>query len=310
LASGIARPTRIGAARPELGPATVGTPLVVRVGRRHVGVLMALVCLALAAVACQPGPAGPTAELGTVRVVSTALPATPTVPATPGGLTYVPVVIQGIPVEPTPVATRRPGDPTPKVKSDSVVVTEALTAQRNTADGPVLEVEGEVTNTGPYPVQGVRVVVEGRNASGSCGRGALTLLGKPEEVLVPGESWPFSGTVGLSCSVQTVNVDTMALQSGALPLRLDLEEVSVGVSAGGGWQLQGTVRNSTSGLVTYPRVVATVRRSDGSYLASGLAYAAASRLPVGGTAPFSITIPMERVTGWAGYSAIATGERG
>jgi len=249
-------------------------------------------------------------SLGEVRVMTTAVPATPTPGATASPLLYVPVIIQGIPLEPTPVATRRPGDPPPRLPADSVVVTHAISQQQSTADGLVLQVEGEVINNSPNAVQGVRIVVSARSWAGeTCGRGALTLLGKAEAVVEAGESWPFAGTVVLSCGADSVNVDTMALQTGVWPLRVVLEGVSVGVGPNGEWQLQGTMRNDSGSVVAFPRVVVTLRRSQGEYLTGAVAYASVETLEVGQTAPFTVSIPPEKITGWAGYSAIGTGER-
>jgi len=243
-------------------------------------------------------------------VLSTAVPATPTAGATASPLLYVPVIIQGIPLEPTPVATRRPSDPPPRLPSDSVVVTNAITQQVGTAGGAALQVEGEVINNGPVPVQGVRVIVDARSWSGeTCGRGALTLLGKAEAVVEPGESWPFVGVVALSCGADRVNVNTMALQTGVWPLRVVLEGVSIGVGPNGEWQLKGTMRNDSGALVAFPRVVVTLRGSQGEFLTAAVAYGSAETLEVGQTTPFTVSIPPERTVGWAGYSAIGTGER-
>lgn len=272
--------------------------------------LVALLLLAAVAVGCRVAPAGPTAAPEEIRVLSTAVPATPTPGPTAGPLLYVPVIIQGIPLEPTPVATRRPGDPPPRLEADSGVVTNAVTQQRSTSEGLVLDVEGEVINNGPVAVQSVRVVVNARSWSGeTCGRGALTLLGKAEAVVEAGESWPFAGTVGLTCNADDVNIDTMALQAGTWTLRLALDGVSVGVGPNGEWQLAGTVRNDSGSVVAFPRVVVTLRRSQGEYLTSAVAYVSATSLEADRTAPFTVSISPEKVAGWAGYEAIGTGER-
>lgn len=269
-----------------------------------------MLLLAICLPGCGTVPSRQVAALGEIRVLTTALPATPTPGATSGPVLYVPVIIQGVPLEPTPVATRRPGDPPPRLESDSVVVTHALTEQRSTADGLVLDVRGEVTNNGPYALQGVRVIIDARAWSGeACGRGALTLMGKPEAVIETGESWPYGGTVSLSCNADTVNVDTMALQTAAPSVRVALDGLSVGVGPNGEWQLQGTLRNGAAFPIAYPRVVVTLRRSQGEFLAAAVSYASVDRLEVGQTVPFTVSIPLDQVTGWAGYAAIGTGER-
>ncbi|NPV07526.1 MAG: hypothetical protein HPY83_06120 [Anaerolineae bacterium] len=164
-------------------------------------------------------------------------------------------------------------------------------------------------NDGPVAVQGVRVLVEGRNGGGSCGRGVLPLLGKAEVVLLPGESWPFSGTLALSCEAATVDLATVAVQTEREPVRLVMEDTAIGVTEAGDWELRGMLRNATTALIAYPRVVLTLRRAGGEYLSSNVAYTALDRLEPGEATPFSVSIAKSRMTGWADFQAVATGEK-
>ncbi len=101
----------------------------------------------------------------------------------------------------------------------------------------------------------------------------------------------------------------MALQTAAPSVRIALDALSVGLGPNGEWQLQGTLRNDAAFAIAYPRVVVTLRRAQGEFLAAAVAYASTDRLEVGQTAPFAVSIPLDQVTGWAGYAAIGTGER-
>lgn len=222
---------------------------------------------------------------------------------------YAPVVVQGMPMEPTPQATLRPGAPTPALPARGGLETTLISAEKATGTGLELDVEGEVTNVGTAPIQGVRVLVDGRGHAGSCGRGALTLMGKAEAVLQPGESWPFAGQVALTCATVGVLADTMALETQMPALRLTVLNPEVGMSAEGDWQLRGVLRNDTGTPVAYPRVIITLRAVDDSYLAANQAFTAVSSLAGGAEAPFTVTIPAGRTTGWASYSVLATGER-
>jgi hypothetical protein len=271
-------------------------------------ILLGLLALALSGCA-QVGAQVPTS--GQVRVLTTAVVATPTLGPTSGPMFYVPLIVQGIPLEPTVTATRRPGDPPPPTEAEpeSVLVAHSITSQSPSTDGFTLDVEGEVRNNGPVAVQAVRVLVDGRNRGGSCGRGALVLLGKTEAVLQPGEAWPFSGTIGLTCEAETVHLETVAVQTDREPLRLAIEDAAVGVTEAGDWQLRGMVRNTTAYVVAYPRVVLTLRNAQGRYLASSVAYTALEELQPGEATPFSVSVAKARMTGWAGFETVATGER-
>lgn len=271
--------------------------------------LSVLALVASALTGCAGIPPGGVEASGQIRVLSTTVAGTPTLGPTSGPMLYVPLVLQGLPLEPTPTATRRPGGPTPSPLTDAVLVAYSTTSQRSSPDGFVLDVEGEVRNDGSMAVQGVRVVVEGRNRSGSCGRGTFSLLGKAEVVLLPGESWPFSGTLGLRCEAETVNLTTVAVQTEREPVRLVMEDTAVGVTEAGDWELRGMLRNPTAAVVAYPRVVLTLRKAGGEYLSSNVAYTALDRLEPGEVTPFAVSIAKSRMTGWADFEALATGEK-
>ncbi|MGQ9554117.1 MAG: FxLYD domain-containing protein [Anaerolineae bacterium] len=241
--------------------------------------------------------------------MNTTVPATPTLPPA-GSVVYVPVIVEGRPIEPTAVATRASGPVPVRVPSDALTVTSALTTQRAGASGLVLEVEGEIRNDSAIRVQGIRIIVEAKGSGESCGRGALTLLGKTEAVLAPGDVWPFTGVIHLECSAQEVAFEPTGVETNVSPLLLGVEGAAVGLSATGDWVLSGSLRNSTGLTVAYPRVVVTLRGVGGVYLASGLAYAGVAKLAPGEVTPFQVVVSAARATGWASFTAIGTGERG
>jgi len=247
---------------------------------------------------------------GVVRILSTpSVEATPTLEDTGGVAVYVPIVVQGIPLEPTATATRDAQSQPGSVLSTSVSVVSAISRQRAGPEGTSLEVEGEVRNDGQVAVQAVRVLVEATSENKLCGRGALTLLGKAEAVLAPGDTWPFGGIVYLDSEAEEVAFEVVAVETELMPVRLSVEEATVHVSEEGDWLVSGSLRNSFGQAISYPRVVLTLRAADGSYLASGLAYAGVSTLVAGEVVPFQVTVARDRVQGWASYAVVGTGER-
>jgi len=222
---------------------------------------------------------------------------------------FIPMVVEGRPLVPTPTATRSATPYPQRSMSEAMVIASAVSSQRAGEAGLALEVEGEVQNRGEVPVQSVRVVVRALGQEGLCGSGAVTLLGKAEAVLEPEERWPFSGTVYLNCQAEEVALTVAGLETEANPLRLTVEEAQVGVSEDGDWLLLGSLSNPLPFVVGYPRVVVVVRDARDEYLASTVAYADVVSLEVGGSVAFRAVIPKERVAGWAHFEAIGTGER-
>ena len=275
-------------------------------GRVSTSALALAVLLSFLSACGSRGTGGSSDSAGLLNITAQV---TPTLPPA-GSVVYVPVIIEGRPVESTATATRAPGPVPVRVPSGAIKVISALSTQRSAASGLVLEVEGEIRNDSAASVQGLRVVVEARGTGGVCGRGALTLLGKAEVVLSPGGVWPFTGVVYLDCAAQEVAFETMAVETSASPLTVAVEGASVGLSATGEWVLTGSLHNLTDATITYPRVVVTLHGVDGTYLASGLAYAGVAKLAPGETSPFQVSIGATRATGWASFTAVGTGERG
>ncbi len=278
-------------------------------GRRGLGVFGFLAVVALVLAGCVAMETPPRGDDPEVRSLATSMPPTPTIDLSTPVVVFVPMVVEGIPLEPTPKATRDPRFGPTGTPSQLVEVAYSVTRQRTTEDGLGLEVEGEVLNPGPGSVQAVRVVVDATGPGGSCGRGALTLLGKSEAIVAAGGRWPFAGVVPLTCAPDHIGFTTVALQTDGVPLQLTAEQASVGVSASGDLLLAGTLRNGTSASVAYPRAVVTIRNADGRYLAGGLAYGEASALAPGATMEFNVTIPRDKTLGWALFDVIGTGER-
>ena len=68
------------------------------------------------------------------------------------------------------------------------------------------------------------------------------------------------------------------------------------------------VRNTTAYVVAYPRVVLTLRNAQGRYLAAAWPTPRWRSCSRGGD-PFSVSVAKARMTGWAGFETVATGER-
>jgi len=269
--------------------------------------LLTLAALALGA--CTLPRSGSAPGGLSVAAVTIQVDATPTLGA-PASRLVLPLIRQGIVVEPTPTLDAGGRARPARVPNGAVNVISAWTYQRTSGAGLALEVEGEVRNDYGSPLQGVRVVVQALSASGSpCGRSALSLLGQSEAVLGAGETWPFSGIVYLDCEVTQVRFEVTAVETSSSPVRLAVEGTSVGVSGAGDWQLSGTLRNTTDASVAYARALVVLRAADGAYLASGVAYASSPVLAPGETALFVVTIPASRAGGWADYATIGTGGR-
>ncbi|MHB0877837.1 MAG: FxLYD domain-containing protein [Anaerolineae bacterium] len=278
-------------------------------GHRAVAIVAPTIAVGLlvAATACS-APVGAT-KSGVLSAL--AVEATPTLPA-PGEdeARYLPMLIQGLWLAPTPTATAGPYNSLPKTMNQGLEVLSARTSQRASGDRYLLEVEGEVRNSGTQRAQSVRVVLVAGYQDRQCGRGVLTLLGQEDTILIPGDVWPFSGSMYMDCSPQEVAFQVVAVDTDTTPLRLAVEGVTVSATSAGDWQLSGTLRNHASVTVSYPRAVVTLHGADGSYVASGLAYAGISALAPGGTATFVVVIPAAKASGWASYAVEGTGEIG
>ena len=289
----------------SVGARRLALHTVVWVSREKPGAVLVPAVLLWLLVGCS----GQKVPVGTsvVRILSTPAPSpTPTLAQEGGAAVYLPVIIEGRHVKPTATATA--SVPTAE-RSDSLVVTSALSVQRASSQGSVLEVEGEVRNDGARAVRSARITVEAWAGDRFCGRGLLTLLGKAEAVLNPGDGWPFAGTVHLKCEAEEVAFQTLAVETEEAPVRLAVEQVAVQVSPEGDWMLTGSLRNLSGVVVSYPRAVLTLRAPDGTYLASGLAYASVAVLRPGDAAPVEVTVARERTDGWASFSVTGTGER-
>jgi hypothetical protein len=231
-----------------------------------------------------------------------------TAPSALASQLYLPLVYQAGEAVPTPKATRTGGQvPLPAAILD-VDVSSTLALQQQSADGYTLLIEGEVRNDNPVPVTAVRILAEALGAQGSCGRGALAPLGQQEAVLLPGEKWPFSGTLYASCPAQFVRCSATAIQAARAAVRLQPTGCAVGVSTRGNWQLTCRLTNNSPQAIRYPRAVVTLYGPEGSYVAAGLAYASIAQLVPGGSANVVVEIERARSFGWASYVVIGTGE--
>lgn len=269
-----------------------------------VAVLVAGAILATAATACNRSAVSlqvSSLGLGAVAV-------TPTLPQETEEIErFLPLLIEGMWVPPTPTATPGPYDAPPAGMNQGLEVLSAKTSQRVVGDRYLLQVAGEVCNSGSERAQTIRVVFVASSRGTQCGRGALTLLGQEEAILRPGERWPFSGSLYIDCSADEVAFQVIAVQTDTTPLRLAVEGAAIGATASGDWMLSGVLRNQSSVPVAYPRAVVTLRRSDGAYVASAVAYAGVSSLAPSASAAFTVVISAADASGWAEYAVIGTG---
>ena len=233
---------------------------------------------------------------------------TATLPAQ-GSLIFMPIIRQGQPVEPTATATTGAVPRPTRTYAEGIRIVNAVCSESTSQNGVSLSLEGEIRNDSQQNVHALRVIAQAMGESGVCGRGALAPLGQAEAILGAGESWPFNGVISISCPAEQVQLELMGLVTGEAPLRLAVEGASVGVSSSGDWMLTGTLRNTTGAAVTYPRAIVTLNAPDGSYLASGLAYASVTSLAPAATTPFTVVIPAGRASGWHDFAIIATADR-